>query len=342
MPRKKKTKKKKKEPEFFQDESSISELAAEFLQSSKLGDQSATVAGLDPFAEALETRHVSATDPTRVGTIATFLWGGGFLYLRQPLVASVALFLILLFGTLFGAMAGVFPQKFSVLLLRDLHWQFSLGPSLIWTGFPFAFFWWASICVPTWICFREQSGRRHKGPTPWFVFFLAPLPILGPLFRGSFYRMAISALGLFLVLVSTLSLLRLWTAAGIALPEETALLDAYFLPFFLTFMAGVLSLLVDLFSGLVWILRQVGWLRDQSQGEQTEWLFVGLGSGLVLLVMAYLFVGQPGRNARNHLHGWAERIEDRSLEATAKHLRRPIRAWERQAETVQDFLSLMQ
>jgi hypothetical protein len=285
-----------------------------------------------------ETRKTGGVSPATAGALALLLWGGGFLYLRKPLAATLALVALLVSGTLFGALSGVFPSWMAGPLLRDLHWAFPLGPSLLVSGFAFSLLWWASIVVPTAIA-REKAFLNTPRPrNPLILVTASFLPMIGHFSQGKFRRGYLSGLFYFWAPMAAAAGRKIWNDSLLEPSLDGTRLEPYFIAAVVLCAGSFLATGMALWSSVTGALLETGWLQPHRKGGRTEWKFVALGSALVIVVALYLVAGPVGRRSRSRLLALSSDVEARGFNSCAEMIRGGVRGWEKAGAPFQDFV----
>lgn len=322
-------------------ESSIAALARDYMRRTKKGIKKritkVDLEGDTAFQEG-KTHFMARSDPAKAALLGLLLPGGGFLYVKRPFAASAALMGLLLTGTLFGSLSGILPSWISIPLLRDLHWNFPLGPSLIVTGLLFSVLWWLSTIWPVWIV-RDATPKSYR-PTEslWKLLIGSTLPIVGQISQGRFWSGYIWGIFYFWVPLSAASAIKIWKDAAIQPLTDVAKMEPYFIGAVILFSISFFVVLGALWFSITWAFRELGWL-GKHRDFGTEWKFVTLGSAVILAVAAYVFVGRPGDHVQQWLWDSSVKIEARGFPTSAHTLRRTVQRWERAALPLKDFLT---
>jgi hypothetical protein len=276
-----------------------------------------------------ETRKTKRVSPVTAGALGVILWGGGFLYVGRPFIASAFLCALLAAGTLFGSLSGLFPFWISDPLLRDLHWAWSPGPSLLLSGGGFSLLWWGSVVLPVEIARREARIPGRGDRNPYILVAASLLPMVGRFAREEYRRGYLRGLFYLWVPMAVLAAAKLW---------REGVQEPYFLAFLGIFTLSGAVTLIDLFGTVTGAFLAAGWLRPHQRGGRTEWKFVVLGTFLVAVTGLYLLGGPVGRAVKNRSVSWAVMADDRGFHVSSGMLRRVIRGWERRVAPVEDLL----
>jgi hypothetical protein len=329
------------------DESSIEKLAKEFLgQHTRKADGTAGDTEDSTFIEEAGQRDRETTmrsmvrDPVSAGFLGLLLWGGGFLYLRWPFVASVVLLLQLILGAVFGALSGILPSWMGNALLRDIGLTHQIGAGLVIVGALVVVVWWLSVVIPTMLVLRNRSLEYQPTQSPLLLLLSTLVPMLGHYIQGKFWRGHVYGLFFLMLPITLIGVIRIWFFSVRLLPAEAADLEAWFGILICGAAIAGLGVVLGFSVSVLAAFREIGWLQPQSELNPTEWKFVVLGTLLILCCSFYGFTGRPGDVVRKQATQLSAQLDERGFTHCARLVRTPTRWWEGEVSTIRDFTSL--
>jgi len=339
--------KRNKNPIPPQGDSAISQLAEEFIRGSGLAKFTQTITEkFDLFHTNQEKNQSEESQsdnlsPTKASILAFFLWGGGFLYLGQPMLASIMLVSLVIVASIYGSLAGLLPNWIAKPFLHDIAWKFDFEPSLVISAGLLALLWWLNIVIPTWKLRKSISKSSDSQPHLGTLIVAMYFPMVGHFVQGKFWRGSLTGASFLIGLLSFPCVIKFWTLSGLGFVKDVHLLEGYFWGTCLVFSIAFLGTILGISSAFLGVLRELGWLSSQRDEEETEWMFVGLGASLILTVFMYAAVGLPGDNGRQRLREFALKLDEHGFRVSAKQIRKSVWQWEKFAQGVKDQVGLM-
>lgn len=286
-----------------------------------------------PTEEDETVGEVLSLNPVAAGAMGLFLWGGGFLYIRKPLTASLILFSMLILATLFGALSGALPHWIGDFILQEVHWPFALAPSLVWVGSFLAMVWWVSMVIPmvqtTQILFRPFQPVRNVFALLATALFV---PMISLYLQGKFWKGHILALAYLVLPVTLFSALRLWEFSYWTTLEESIKVEPFFLGFCGALGIALVIVLLGIINAFTGALHELGFLRSSFF---LAIFLIGVG-------LFYAFLGPPGEKARSELNKLASLAQNQNLLGTSDRIQKFNRSWEQKAAICRDYLGLFE